>query len=97
MLGQLRENQLALMHSQPQLVIETPKRPRHPKQSITLLFNEGYTPEFWDKYKEYDLPSADVIMNMRTEEEKDGLVKRLSSAQSSMGGKKRMQTRRGIL
>ena len=94
------------MHSQPQLAIEspesapaleTPKRPRHPKQTITLLFNEGYTPEFRDKYKKYDLPSADEIMNMRTEEEKDGLVKRLSSAQSSMGGKKRMQTRRGIL
>ena len=85
MLGQLRENQLALMLAQPQLAIEstepppaleTPKRPRHPKQSITLLFNEGYTPEFWDKYKEYDLPIADEIMNMRTEEEKDGFVKR---------------------
>ena len=47
MLGQLRECQLAPMHSQPQLAIESPepptapeapKRPRHPKQPITLNF-----------------------------------------------------------
>ena len=47
MLGQLRENQLALMLAQPQLAIEspepppaleTPKRPTQPKQPITLNF-----------------------------------------------------------
>ena len=65
MLGQLRENQLALMHYQPQLAIESPEpppaleTPKRPKQPITLPFNEEYTPEFRDKYKKYDVPSAD--------------------------------------
>ena len=55
MLGQLRENQLALMHYQPQLAIESPEpppaleTPKRPKQPLTLLFNEGYTPEFCEK------------------------------------------------
>ena len=50
---------------------------------------------FVKKYKKYDLPSADEIMNMRTEEEKDGFVKRLSSAQSSMGEKKMGANKKG--
>ena len=70
MLGQLRENQLALMHYQPQLAIEspepppaleTPKRPKHPKQPITLNFDKRFDTQF---QSEYDLPSTNEFPNM---------------------------------
>ena len=55
LLGQLRENQLALMYYQPQLAIEspepppgheTPKRPTQPKQPITLNFAKRFDTKF---------------------------------------------------
>ena len=56
LLGQLGENQLALLHYQPRLAIEspepesppaleTPKRPKHPKQPTTLNFDTKYDTE----------------------------------------------------
>ena len=70
MLGQLRENQLALMLAQPQLAIEspepptaleTPKRPTQPKQPITLNFDKRFDTEF---QSDYDLPSTNEFPNV---------------------------------
>ena len=64
MIDQIRANQLALMHYQPQLaikspesppVLETPKRPKHPKQPITLNFDKRFGTEFQSAYR---LPST---------------------------------------
>ena len=65
MLGQLRESQLALMLAQPQLAIESPKRPTQPKQPITLDFDKRFDPEF---LRTYGLPSANEIPNVAKDE-----------------------------
>ena len=70
MLGQLRENQNAMIQYLPQLGIEspetppgleTPKRPTQPKQPITLNFDKRFDLEF---LRTYSLPSANEFPNM---------------------------------
>ena len=70
MLGQLRENQHAMIQYLPQFAIEspesppaleTPKRPTQPKQPITLNFDKRFDPEF---LRTYDLPSANEFPNI---------------------------------
>ena len=74
MLGQLRENQLALLHYQPQLAIEsqapppaleTPKRPKHPKQPMALNFDKRFDTEFQSTY---GLPSTNEFPIMAKDE-----------------------------
>ena len=93
MLGQLRENQLALMLAQPQLAIEspepptapeTPKRPRHPKQPITLNFDKRFDTKF---QSDYDLPSTNEFPNM-TKDKLETITQKVIKAQKSVGGRK---------
>ena len=93
MIDQLRANQLALMHSQPQLAIEspepppgleTPKRPKHPKQPITLNFDKRFDTEFQSAY---GLPSTNEYPNM-TKDELEVINQKVTKAQKSVGGRK---------
>ena len=93
MLGQRRENQLALMLAQPQLAIEspepptapeTPKRPTHPKQPITLNFDKRFDPEF---LRTYGLPSANEFPNV-AKDELEMINQKVTKAQKSVGGRK---------
>ena len=93
MIDQLRANQLALMHSQPQLAIEspepstapeTPKRPRHPKQPITLNFDQRCDTKF---QSDYDLPSTNEFPNM-TKDKLKTIAQKVTKAQISVGGRK---------
>ena len=70
MLGQLRENQNAMIQYLPQLAIEspepppaleTPKRPTQPKQPITLNFDKRFDTKF---QSDYDLPSTNEFPNI---------------------------------
>ena len=93
MLCQLREKRLALMHYRPKQAIEsqepppaleTPKRPKHPKQPITLNFDKRFDTEFQSAY---GLPSTNEFPNMA----KDGLEminQKVTKAQKSVGGRK---------
>ena len=93
MLGQLRENQNAMIQYLPQLAIEspesppaleTPKRPTQPKQPITLNFDKRFDSEF---QSDYGLPSANKFLNM-TKEELETLTQKVTKLQKSVGGKK---------
>ena len=93
MLGQLRENQLALMHSQPQLAIESPepppgleapKRPTQPKQPITLNFDKRFDTKF---QSDYDLSSTNEFPNM-TKDKLETITQKVTKAQKSVGGRK---------
>ena len=101
-LGQLRENQLALMLTQPQLAIgspepppelETPKRPKHPKQPITLNFDKRFDPEFLITY---GLPSANEFPNI-AKDELEMINQKVTKAQKSVDVKVRLKVlRKGI-
>ena len=87
MLGQLRENQLALMHYQPQLAIEspepplaleTPKRPKQPKQPITLNFHKIFDTEFQSAY---GLPSTETFSIM-AKDELESIKQKMTTAQN---------------
>ena len=90
MIDQLRANQLALMHSQPQLAIESPEpptapeTPRHPKQPTTLNFDKKYDTEF---LRTYGLPSANEFPNM-AKDELEMINQKVTKAQKSVGGRK---------
>ena len=90
MIDQLRANQLALMHAQPQLAIEspepptapeTPKRPRQPKQPITLNFDKRFDTKF---QSDYDLPSTNEFPNM-TKDKLETITQKVTKAQKSVG------------
>ena len=94
MLGQLRENQHAMIQYLPQLAIEspepppvlvTPKRPTQPKQPITLNFDKRFDPEF---QSDYDLPSTNEFPNM-TKDKLETITQKVTKAQKSVGGRKR--------
>ena len=94
MLGQLRENQLAMIQYLPQLAIEspepppaleTPKRATQPKQPITLNFDKRFDPEF---QSDYDLPSTNEFPNM-TKDKLETITHKVTKAQKSVGGRKR--------
>ena len=87
--GQLRENQLALMHSQPQLAIEspepppgleTPKRPTQPKQAITIHFDRRFDTKF---QSDYDLSSTNEFPNM-TKDKLETITQKVTKAQKSV-------------
>ena len=95
MLGQLRENQLALMLAQPQLAIEspesesvpaleTPKRTKQPKQPTTLNFDNKYDAEF---LRSYSLPSANEFPNI-AKYELEMINQKVTKAQKSVCGRK---------
>ena len=93
MIDQLRANQLALMHSQPQLAIEspepppgleTPKRLTHPKQPITLNFDKRFDTKF---QSDYDLPSTNEFPNI-AKDELEMINQKLTKAQKSVGVRK---------
>ena len=93
MLGQLRENQLALMHYEPQLAIEspepppaleTPKRPKQPKQPTILNFDEKCDTEFLNTY---GLPSANEFPNI-AKDELEMITQKVTKAQEYVGGRK---------
>ena len=84
MLCQLTENQLALMLAQQQLAIETPKRPTHPKQPITLNFDNRFDPEF---LRTYGLPSANEFPNI-AKYELEMINQKVTKAQKSVGVRK---------
>ena len=62
MIDQLRANQLALMHYQPQLAIESPESP---KQPITLNFDKRFDTEFQSAY---GLPRTNEFPSMAKDE-----------------------------
>ena len=89
MLGQLGENQLELMHSQPQLAIEspepppaleTPKRPMQPKQPITLNFYKRFDTKF---QSDYDLPSTKEFPNM-TKDKLEMITQKVTKAKNML-------------
>ena len=93
MLGQLRENQHAMIQYLPQFAIEspesppaleTPKRPTQPKQPITLNFDKRFDPEF---LRTYDLPSANEFPNI-TNDKLEIINHQVTKAQKSVGGHK---------
>ena len=87
MLGQLRENQNAMIQYLPQLAIEsppaleTPKRPTQPKQTIYKL-NNVFDENFQQKFK---LPSTNEFENM-TNDDLQNIIKKATRAQKSVGG-----------
>ena len=94
MLGQLRENQHAMIQYLPQLAIEspepptaleTPKRPTQPKLPITLNFDKRFDPEF---LRTYSLPSANEFPNI-AKDELEMINQKVTKAQKSVGGRKR--------
>ena len=93
MLGQLRENQLALMLAQPQRAIEspgpppgleTPKRPTQPKQPITFNFDKRLDTKF---QCDYDLPGTNEFPNM-TKDKLETITQKVTKVQKSVGGRK---------
>ena len=93
MLGQLRENQNAMIQYLPQLAIEspeplpaleTPKRPTQPKQPITLNFDKRFDPEF---LRTYGLPSANEFPNI-AKDKLEMINHQVTTAQKSVGGRK---------
>ena len=97
MLGQLSENQQALMHSQSQLAVEspepptapeTPKRPMQPKQPIKLNFDKRFDTKF---QSDYDLPSTNEYPNM-TKDKLETITQKATKAQKSVGGKESKTT-----
>ena len=90
MLGQLRENQLALMLAQPKLAIEspepppaleTPKQQSHLKQPLTLNFDKRFDTKF---QSDYDLLSTNEFPNM-TKDKLETITQKVATAQKFVG------------
>ena len=87
MLGQLRENQNAMIQYLPQLAIESPESPpalETPKRPITLNFDKRFDPEFLNTY---GLPSANEFPNM-AKDKLEMITQKVTTAQKSVGGRK---------
>ena len=93
MLGQLRENQHAMIQYLPQLAIEspvppqaleTPKRPTLPKQPRTLDLDKLHDKQ---SQQTYDLPSANEFLQM-SNQRLEILYDKVTKIQKSVGGRK---------
>ena len=93
MLGQLRENQHAMIQYLPQLAIEspesppafeTPKRPTQPTQPRPLYLDELHDNKF---QQTYDLPSANEFLQM-SKQRLEILYDKVTKIQKSVGGRK---------
>ena len=84
MIGQLRANQLAIESAESPPVLETSKRPRHPKQPITLNFDKRFHTKFQSAY---GLAGTDEFPNMAKDELKM-ITQKVTKARESVGGRK---------
>ena len=76
--------QLAIESPEPPPALETPKRPKHPKQPITLNFDKRFDTEFQSAY---GLPSTETFLNV-AKDELEMINQKVTRAQKSVGGRK---------